>query len=229
MIPEDDARLNQPAIDAALRIIADGTHEIRNQLSVLLLGLGKISHPDARALEGDVQTASESVNRVAILFKLAIAETLARKSFDLEDAIRDLVRRAECGRPDRLHRIDTGQSTISAFHGNAAFITEAVRGLLDNAVRHTSETSRIMVSLNRAGSITIDDDGPGLPPEVTRRFGEPFVHGREPACGMGLGFAVAHHVARLHGGRCHLAPSRLGGTCVRLDLTSGSARADPHE
>jgi signal transduction histidine kinase len=230
MTLEDSSRSYSVDIDAALRIVTDGAHEVRSQLSVLLLELGKLNHPNARRIEADVQMASETVNRVAILFKLATADTLIHKNIDLNNIVRGLVPRAELVRPDRLRRIEfMPVATLAANQGHAAFVTEALRGLLENAVCHTPANSRVTVSIGEDDTITIDDDGLGLPPEVHRRFGEPFVHGRTPASGAGLGLAIAHQVARLHGGRCYLGPSKLGGTCICLALSPSRARAHRHE
>jgi two-component system, OmpR family, sensor histidine kinase QseC len=218
----DGRRLSD--VTAALRIVTDGAHEIRSQLAVILLDVGKINHSRARQIEVDVQTASETVNRVAIVFKLATAETLDCKTLHLSDILRGQVQRAANERPERVHQIELSDAAPSQLvEGNTAYLTEALRGLLDNAMRHTSVTSRIVVSRTAQGSVTIDDDGPGLPPSVASRFGEAFVHGRGPTAGVGLGLAFAHHVARLHGGRCYLAPSVLGGTCVALELSSPAA------
>jgi signal transduction histidine kinase len=230
MTLEDSSRPYGVDIDAALRIVADGAHEVRSQLAVLLLELGKLNDTNARRIEADVQRASETVNRVAVLFKLATAETLSHGNVEPNNIIRGLVARAERIRPDRSQRIEVMPSvTLAAIRGHAAFVTEALRGLLENAVCHTPANSRVIVGIAVDGTVTIDDDGPGLPPEVQRRFGEPFAHGRTPASGAGLGIAIAHQVARLHGGRCYLGPSELGGTCVCLALTATPARAHRHD
>jgi two-component system, OmpR family, sensor kinase len=229
MKSEDSAHAGRANVDAALRIVTEGAHEIRGQLAVILLELGKISHPNVHRIEADVQIASQTVNRIAMLFKLATTESLTQKNFDLSTIIRGLAQRAEIIQPNRLHRIDITNATMAGVCGHAAFVTEAVRGLLDNAICHTPAVSRVIVSFGINGIVTIDDDGPGLPPEVERRFGEPFVHGRIPSSGIGLGFAIAHHVARLHGGKCYLAPSKLGGTCVCLELPASAAKANRDE
>jgi signal transduction histidine kinase len=215
----DTHSCNDANLGAALRIVTDGAHEIRSQLAVILLEVGKIDQTSARQIEADIQLASQTVNRVAILFKLATAEKLVTKPLDLSEVLRGLVTRTILDRPERLHQIEFLETGSSGFiDGQAGILTEALRGLLDNAARHTPVASRIVVNRAGDGIVTIDDDGPGLPQVVVSRFGEAFVHGRGPSAGAGLGLAIAHHAARLHGGRCFLAPSQLGGTCIGLDI-----------
>jgi two-component system, OmpR family, sensor kinase len=217
-------------VTAALRIVTDGAHEIRSQLAVILLEAGKINQGPARQIEADIQVVSDTVNRVAILFKLTTSEILACKALDLGDIIRRLVQRTVDERPERLHRIEFFDADpLQSIDGHAAYVAEALRGLLDNAARHTPVGSCIVISRAADGVVTIDDDGPGLPPLVASRFGEAFANGRGPTAGVGLGLAIAHQVARLHGGRCYLAPSKLGGTCVGLELVSHVARVGRHE
>ena len=68
----------------------------------------------------------------------------------------------------------------------------------------------------RAGStVTVDDDGPGIPPEMREEVFRPFLRLDEPRNqdqgGSGLGLAIARDVARSHGGDITLADSPLGG------------------
>ena len=56
-------------------------------------------------------------------------------------------------------------------------------------------------------TFTVEDDGPGPPPELGTALAEPFVTGKQE--GVGLGLAVARAVAEQHGGM--LAWRRAGG------------------
>lgn len=56
--------------------------------------------------------------------------------------------------------------------------------------------------------VTVEDDGPGVPPEIAGRVFAPLVSGREG--GAGLGLALARRVAAAHGATLELAASRRG-------------------
>jgi two-component system, OmpR family, sensor histidine kinase QseC len=225
----DGSHSHGDTIDA-LRIVTDGAHEVRSQLAVLLLELGKIDHPNARRAEVDVQLTSVTVNRIAVLFKLATAEALILKDVDLVDVLQNVVRRAGLEDQNLQHRIEYKLSCTSCVvHGHASFLAEAIHGLIDNAVRHTPAGTRVVIGFSSHQVVSIDDDGPGLPTAVTCNFGKPFVHGRAPTSGPGIGLALAVQVARLHNGRCFAAPSELGGTRICFSLMQSVAEAKVNE
>jgi signal transduction histidine kinase len=217
------------ADDAAVqRLVTDGAHEVRSQLAVILLELGRIEHPGARALERDVQAASDTINRIATLFRLMADPPLAKQPVDIDALVRDIVQRAQ-QEPPRAAVIDVvAASEACPSHAHRAFIAEAVRGLLDNAIRHTPSGTRIVVTVARSGEgavVRIDDNGPGLAAAVADRFGQPFVHNRGESAGVGLGLALSRQIARLHGGDLRQSRSPLGGACVTLSL--GTDPPDP--
>ena len=63
---------------------------------------------------------------------------------------------------------------------------------------------------------TLEDDGPGIPDEVLRRLGQPFVTTR--ATGTGMGLAVVRRIVEASGGRLLVARGELGGARVTLEL-----------
>jgi signal transduction histidine kinase len=67
--------------------------------------------------------------------------------------------------------------------GDAAAIREALRNLLENAIRHTPPGTEIKVTVGPAGSIVVEDNGPGVAAawrEANRNRGELFGEAREP-------------------------------------------------
>jgi two-component system osmolarity sensor histidine kinase EnvZ len=63
--------------------------------------------------------------------------------------------------------------------------------------------------------ITVDDDGPGIPPAKREEVFKPFVRldqaRNQDSSGTGLGLAIARDIARSHGGDITLEDSPLGG------------------
>jgi PAS domain S-box-containing protein len=67
--------------------------------------------------------------------------------------------------------------------------------------------------------IEIDDNGPGIPPEVLRRIFEPFFTTKKPGEGTGLGLSVSYFIiTRGHGGIIHAGPNDEGGTRFIIEL-----------
>ena len=70
-------------------------------------------------------------------------------------------------------------------------------------------------------SITIKDDGPGIPNAVRPRLFQPFNTGRPG--GTGLGLAIARDLVEAHGGQLRLVESGPEGTIFRIDLPFAGA------
>jgi two-component system osmolarity sensor histidine kinase EnvZ len=68
----------------------------------------------------------------------------------------------------------------------------------------------------RTVQVTVDDDGPGIPPDRREGVFRPFES--SAAGGMGLGLTIARDIVRAHGGDITLEDSPLGGLRARLVL-----------
>ncbi|MBW8760956.1 MAG: sensor histidine kinase, partial [Burkholderiales bacterium] len=82
----------------------------------------------------------------------------------------------------------------------------------------------ITVRLRRAGDdvwIDVEDNGPGLPPELRGRAFERFVRGGTAGEGCGLGLAIVREIVEHHGGSAELLPAAPQGCIARLTLPLG--------
>jgi two-component system, OmpR family, osmolarity sensor histidine kinase EnvZ len=86
---------------------------------------------------------------------------------------------------------------------------------VSNAARHGDELAITSHGDHRWLTITIDDDGPGIPANRREDVFKPFLRlddGRNlDQPGTGLGLAIARDIARSHGGDISLSDSPLGG------------------
>jgi len=120
-------------------------------------------------------------------------------------------------------RIDLSGVTPSRVEGSQSDLRRLMRNLVDNAVRHADE--RVVVTLaddNDSVTLSISDDGPGVPPDDRDRIFERFTRLDEARArddgGSGLGLSIVHQIATAHGGSVQVGESDLGGAefVVRL-------------
>lgn len=91
--------------------------------------------------------------------------------------------------------------------------------------------SKVAVTVEHDGTrtvISVDDDGPGVPPAERERLFEPFTRlegsrGRDSG-GVGLGLAIVKSVAEWHGGEARIADSPLGGARVSIAWPQAPAK-----
>lgn len=90
-------------------------------------------------------------------------------------------------------------------------LAELLGNLIDNALRYGNETGRIVLIVGaNPPSLTVEDDGPGIPPEERDRVFEAFY--RSPtatAGGSGLGLAIVREIAHAHGAWWRLTSRRF--------------------
>ncbi len=92
--------------------------------------------------------------------------------------------------------------------------------LLRNAVQSVSGEAKIIIRLERAKDsvlVSIEDNGPGVPPELRDRVFEPFFTTK--STGTGLGLATTFRLAEQQGGTINVSESSaLGGAKFQLSL-----------
>ncbi|WP_428429641.1 ATP-binding protein [Pararhizobium sp.] len=93
--------------------------------------------------------------------------------------------------------------------------TRLVANLASNAYRYANTVHIDAKHSNKWLTITIDDDGPGIPERSREDVFKPFFRLDEArnldSSGTGLGLAIALDIARSHGGNVTLADSPMGG------------------
>ena len=209
------------------RFAADIAHEMRTPLgaiaSVAQAAIGGDEAQTQHALATIARRAIESGALVGDLLTLARAsgaEALECEPVDFANVVAHACRDAAAISPGVEFRTDIGSAIVA---GDERRLAQLVRNLLDNARERAR--SRVTVELAAAGGqarLTVDDDGPGVPPELESRLFERFAKG-DDSRGSGLGLAICRWVARAHGGEIeHVGGARF---VVRIPLLENAPSA----
>jgi signal transduction histidine kinase len=108
---------------------------------------------------------------------------------------------------------------------DADALRQVLLNLLDNAVKYGPREQEVTVQVERAGGVvrlSVEDQGPGIPPADRRRVFERFhrleSHRRSAIAGTGIGLSVVRDLVERHGGRSWVEPGPRGGARFVVEL-----------
>jgi signal transduction histidine kinase len=195
-------------LDRQREFVADASHELRTPLTSVLANLELLTEELAGEQAETAQAALRSTRRmrrlVGDLLLLARADARRvqpRRSTDLSEVLIEAA--SELGPMAEQHELSIAASPVTVL-GVEDELHRLVLNLLENAVRHTPPGTRVSASVGAPDGeavLTVEDNGPGIPPELAKRVFERFVRGgRDGGRGSGLGLAIVRAVAQSHGG-----------------------------
>jgi len=220
------ARL-ESSFDQLRRFTADASHELRTPLSVIR-GIGEMGLRETRSApeyKDAIGSMLEEVDRltrlVDTLLQLSRGDAgtlrLAREAVDLGEVARDVVSSLGILADDRRQRVDVHVRGEAVVNGDRLVLREAVTNVVDNAIKYAPAGSAIDVSVEGAPdrvSVTVTDEGPGIPAEHRDRIFDRFYRideGRSREMGgTGLGLAIARWAVTAHGGEISVAQAGAG-------------------
>jgi two-component system osmolarity sensor histidine kinase EnvZ len=114
-----------------------------------------------------------------------------------------------------------GHTATVTFHGlpvvtvKPAAFKRCIANLVSNAARYAKTVAITGHRDHRYLTVTVDDDGPGIPADMREEVFKPFLRlddaRNQDEGGTGLGLAIARDIARSHGGDITLGDSPMGG------------------
>ena len=172
-----------------------------------------------RAIDESSRAAGQLLDHAMITFR---ADHLEREDFDLAKMVQDLVLRLSPIAEMKDLSLSLNNHAPVAYSGDPILIQNAVRNILDNALKYAPADSMVIISVtaNPKPQVTIEDQGPGFPPQQIHQLTTRFKRGdnAQDTIGSGLGLTIAQDVAQAHGGSLALSNRQEGGACVILLL-----------
>lgn len=115
--------------------------------------------------------------------------------------------------------------TKVAVLADQAMLSSALTRLVDNAIRHAKDATRIEIAIEEredAVVISVRDDGEGMPPDAVKQCLAPFSQAdmsrSRTSEGLGLGLPIASEIVRLHQGKLTMQSEPGRGTVVEISL-----------
>ncbi|HET9582381.1 MAG TPA: ATP-binding protein [Gemmatimonadota bacterium] len=229
------------AFESQRRFTADASHELRSPLTALRgeLELARRRERSPQEYRRVIDSVLEEVERLSRTADdlLTLARSDARaiqprlKTVQLGEAVRGVVRRMESMADAKRLDLQVASEDGPTVLADPDLLDRLVRNLLENAIKYTPSGGRVAVRADReekAGRVTVEDTGPGIPESEIDRIFERFHRvddSRTPerdGGGAGLGLAIARSIADLHQGSLS-AENRTGGGIrfvLRLPLFS---------
>ena len=187
------------------------THELKSPVAAIR-GAGELLQDelpaqDRQQFATQVVEQSERLQRlIDRLLELSKLEQRQHAETAAPIALSDCAERAIAQCAARAHQRGitlalTGEGASGAWE--AELVTLAIGNLLDNAIDFSPQGSTVQVRLD-GPTVTVQDQGPGVPDFALARLGERFFTTARPdgtRSGSGLGLAIVQRVMALHGGR----------------------------
>ncbi|MEU7007813.1 HAMP domain-containing sensor histidine kinase [Streptomyces sp. NPDC046332] len=218
------------------QFVADASHELRTPLASIR-GYAELTRrgreecgPDTRHALGRIESEATRmtglVEDLLLLARLDSGRPLSYESTDLAPLVVDALSDARAAGPEHHWRLELPDCAVSV-RADAARLHQVLVNLLANARTHTPPGTIVTARVRPEGGhavVEIEDDGPGIPPEllpvVFERFARGDVSRTRHAGGSsstGLGLAIVRAVTAAHGGDVTVR-SRPGETVFAVAL-----------
>src|SRR3989454_595906 len=217
--------------------IASGVaHEVNNPLAAIRMEaelLGRASKdPDTSTTAATITREVDRAARIVrSLLRLARRADSTPVRVQLNELVRDVAEiRQRVLRADNIEvraRMDQGAESVL---GLGQELQQVVINLVTNAEHAVRGRPNAVIELATEGRegwvrLTVDDSGPGVPPDVRSRIFDPFFTTKSPDEGSGLGLSICQRVVAEVGGRIWLEDSStLGGAKFVVELPAAPVR-----
>jgi two-component system, OmpR family, sensor kinase len=230
------------------QFVADASHELRNPLAAIR-GYAELTRRDREQLpteaayamsrvESEADRMSHLVEDMLLLARLDSGPDLDLQPCDLSEIVINAVSDARAAGPDHGWQLNLPQYPVIAY-GDRHRLQQVMANLLANARTHTPPGTQVHTEVSVSGPaavVTVTDNGPGIPPEVSNRVFERFARGdasrtRTPGAGAGgstgLGLAIVAAVVSAHHGNVAVS-SQPGYTRFTVRLPLAQLMPAPH-
>lgn len=208
----------QRLVTERMQAMAAVSHDLRTPITRLRLR-SELLDDDAtrRLIDADLGEMAEMIDSTLEYLRGGVSSEATRR-IDLASIIETIVDE----HADQGHRVTLSGLSSAPILGQVLPLKRAFSNVIGNAIKYGACATVGIAEADGRFLVTIEDEGPGIPPADLERVFQPFVRleesrGRETG-GSGLGLTIAQSVVRSHDGRIALENGAGGGLRVTVSL-----------
>jgi two-component system OmpR family sensor kinase len=234
---EDAFQKLERAYEQQRRFAADASHELRTPLTVIkantslalsqqeisgeihaaMMAIDRSADRTSRIVQDLLLLARSDAGQLSVCLQPTDIDTVLNQALDMSQTLNSAPIVLE-------EKGELGNGTIKAL-GDRESLVRLFTNLFTNAIRHTPETGKVAVSVQREGSsirVTVKDSGEGIDPQhlphVTERFYRADKARSRKMGGTGLGLAICKSIVESHHGDLDIESTVGVGTTVYVTL-----------
>ena len=216
-----------------IRFVSDASHELRTPISVIqgyANLLDRWGKNDEKALQESIDAIKdETANMKGLVEQLLFlargdnnSMTLQMERFALSALADEVLRETQM--IDGAHEYESHITPVFIF-ADEALIKQALRILVDNAIKYTGKGGHIVISVLQEGEfakLIVQDDGIGIPAEAVPQIFDRFYRADESRArstgGTGLGLSIANWITQRHAGHLEVLSREDIGTRISIAI-----------
>jgi signal transduction histidine kinase len=210
------------------KLAAGVVHDLRN----LMVSLGYVESvlqqrsvaPDVmESVQVGMQGVGNLIHTLEAMHQFARGGTLSMDKSTVQPSlvVSDAVAISRMDMGFRTHKVAVNvEEGLPTIHGDRQKLTQVLVNLVRNAVQATAQWRHIGIEATRTNGhvvIAVEDDGPGVPPELKATLFKPFVSSKGEG-GMGMGLYMAKLIIDSHQGEIVVLDRPQGGARFEIRL-----------
>jgi signal transduction histidine kinase len=202
---------------------ADAAHELRTPITILRMRIDMLTDQQGTdALRADLEGMSRIITQLLEIAELDSFVLDRRSTVELGAVCAEVLAFLAPLALSQGKEVALARGLEPSYiHGDSGMLFQAVRNLVENAIRHTAPGTTVDIETSAPGRVRILDRGPGIPAHerelIFRRF---WRRDRRHWGSAGLGLSIVARVVEVHGGSITVADREGGGATFELHFTN---------
>jgi signal transduction histidine kinase len=216
---------NQEVVERQRTHVGNLAHALKTPLSVMMTEASQRPGPLADVVSHQTELMRGQVDHHLRRARAAARAQAAGERTQVEPVLDELASTIERVCMPKAVVIDWRCPEELCFRGERQDLLELAGNVIENAGKWCKGKVRVTAAPTGPEQflLTVEDDGPGLPPEKRDEVLKRGARLDESAPGSGLGLAIVDELARAYGGSLELGDSGMGGLKVELTLPRAEA------